>query len=189
MLEKQIESKVSQAVAAELAKYRRRRLLVWGICLVFMPITIWAASISIPNRFSDGDTLSATKLNDNFDTLKNKVNDLDSISGFDSTKGFWRNSVVNSATIKVYTKYYSGSSSGASTVNVAHGIDYTKLISATITIYDPINTVFRIVEYGEASSTTSGFSAVVGATNITLGPSGTNYAGTWNYKIRIDYTE
>jgi len=75
MTEKQIEEIVAAKVTAEIARIRRKRLIFWAIGFVFVPLTLWAAAIVKPNTFSDGDTLSAAKLNDNFDTIFIKLNE------------------------------------------------------------------------------------------------------------------
>ena len=77
----EIKAAVKQAMAAEKRRQLRLKLILIGAVAIFSPVIIYAASIAIPHRFSDGDTLSAAKLNENFDTLTTKVNSLDSKIG------------------------------------------------------------------------------------------------------------
>jgi microcystin-dependent protein len=47
---------------------KRRRRFYWWIGIIILPAGVWAAT-AIPNTFTDGDTLSASKLNANFQAL------------------------------------------------------------------------------------------------------------------------
>lgn len=76
MTEEEIEKRIKMGISAEMTRLRRKRMLFWGFAAIFVPLTLWAAAIVKPHSFNDGDTLSATKLNENFDTLFAKVNEL-----------------------------------------------------------------------------------------------------------------
>jgi len=71
----ELKEVVKYAVDEEIKRRRRKLFQKIMLGILFLPFAIWAASIAIPNRFSDGDTLSASKLNENFDTVYAKVND------------------------------------------------------------------------------------------------------------------
>lgn len=55
-----------------LEKSRRHRRLLWISIALALPLGLWAAT-TIPNTFNDGDTLSAAKLNENFQALAAKI--------------------------------------------------------------------------------------------------------------------
>lgn len=57
---------------AELEKTKRRKLFLKIGVAIFVPVGLWAATV-IPHGFTDGDTLSATKLNENFQALAAKI--------------------------------------------------------------------------------------------------------------------
>lgn len=78
MTEQQIEEILSKKLAAELPRLKKKWFL-FGLGLALcLPLAIYAANITKPHIFADGDTLSATKLNENFDALYTKINALDS---------------------------------------------------------------------------------------------------------------
>lgn len=67
----------------------RRRQMLWLGALV--GAALFAAAIAKPHTFSDGDTLSASKLNENFDALYAKMNELDAWKTTEEAKGkSWR---------------------------------------------------------------------------------------------------
>lgn len=53
-----------------LEKRKRTKLWLWISIAAALPLGLWAAT-TIPNTFSDGETLSAAKLNENFQALAN----------------------------------------------------------------------------------------------------------------------
>lgn len=55
-----------------LEKRRRQKRIVWLAAFFVIPLGLWAATV-IPNGFADGDTLSAAKLNENFQALAAKI--------------------------------------------------------------------------------------------------------------------
>jgi len=57
---------------AELEKTKRRKLLIKIAAAIFVPFGLWAATI-ISHGFADGETLSAEKLNANFQPLAAKI--------------------------------------------------------------------------------------------------------------------
>lgn len=77
MADQLIEKIVQDAVRAELAKVRRRRLILLSFCVILVPVTIWAAAITKPHTFTSGTPAVASEMNANFDTLYTKVNELD----------------------------------------------------------------------------------------------------------------
>jgi len=77
MEKEEVQILIKQALFAEKRRQFKKKLFILASAVIFAPALIFAASIAIPNKFSDGDTLSAAKLNENFDTLLTKVNDLD----------------------------------------------------------------------------------------------------------------
>lgn len=79
MTEQQIEQIIQGKLGTELPKLKRKWFLLGSLTVLLVPLTIWAATITKPHTFSDGDTLSASKLNENFDTLYTRVNELDSL--------------------------------------------------------------------------------------------------------------
>jgi hypothetical protein len=60
-----------------LEKRKRQKRLAWLAAVLLTPVGLWAATV-IPNGFTDGDTLSAAKLNENFQALAAKI---DAIEG------------------------------------------------------------------------------------------------------------
>lgn len=74
--EKQISEIVAQQVEQKLQQIRRRQQKKLALLALLLPVTFWAASIVKPHTYKDGDILSATSLNENFDILFNKVNEL-----------------------------------------------------------------------------------------------------------------
>jgi len=83
----EIKMAVQEAMREDKRKRLKRNLILFLGLAIFLPATIWAAAIVIPNRFSDGDTLSAGKLNDNFDSLGSGLNALDPTNWSSSTSG------------------------------------------------------------------------------------------------------
>ncbi len=77
MTEQEIQEKIKAGIAAEMARLRRRRLQFWALVGLLIPLSFLAATIVKPHTFNDGDVLSAAKLNENFDALYTKVNELD----------------------------------------------------------------------------------------------------------------
>ncbi len=55
-----------------LEKRKRQKRIAWLGVLFVIPVGLWAATV-IPNGFTDGDTLSAAKLNENFQALAAKI--------------------------------------------------------------------------------------------------------------------
>lgn len=78
---------------AELEKTKRRKRFLWLAAVVILPVGIWAAA-TIPNSFTDGETLSAEKLNANFQALAAKI---DAMEG-KSWRLIYETDVVSSAT-------------------------------------------------------------------------------------------
>jgi len=74
-ISEEVQAAVQEALRFEMRKRFRRNLLILTGAVVFVPFSVWAAAIAIPNAFNDGDTLSASKLNDNFNALLTKVNE------------------------------------------------------------------------------------------------------------------
>ena len=57
---------------------QRRRLVVAGAAIVLaLPVVATAASVDIPNAFSDGDPILASEFNENFDAIAAAINDND----------------------------------------------------------------------------------------------------------------
>lgn len=77
MTEEQIEQIVTAKLKSEMARIRKRRLLILMLAITLVPITIWAASITKPYTFTAGSAAVASQVNDNFDALFTKVNELD----------------------------------------------------------------------------------------------------------------
>lgn len=69
-LEKKVQDQSEQlrGQAAEFAKRNRLRRIRFVILAALLPLSLYAAT-AIPNTFSEGETLSAAKLNDNFKAL------------------------------------------------------------------------------------------------------------------------
>lgn len=59
---------VLEARLERFEKHRRQKFLLWLSMATLLPLTLWAVT-AIPNTFSDGETLSAAKLNANFQAL------------------------------------------------------------------------------------------------------------------------
>lgn len=72
----EIRQAVLEALEAENKRRFLRKLKIWAVLLSTVT-AVYAVSITIPNNFSDGDTLSAAKLNENFQALVSKVNTID----------------------------------------------------------------------------------------------------------------
>jgi hypothetical protein len=73
----EVQMIVRQALISERARRFKRKLKLLVLVGILTPAIIYAVSIGLPNRFNSGDLLSSAKLNDNFDTIIAKVNDLD----------------------------------------------------------------------------------------------------------------
>lgn len=73
----EVQEIVKQSLATEKRRQFKKKLILVATTAIFAPVFLYAASIAIPNTFSEGDTLSAGKLNDNFSTLLTKANDND----------------------------------------------------------------------------------------------------------------
>ncbi len=76
MTEKQIEELVTAKVQSEMAKFRRRRILILALGIILVPLTIWATTITKPYTFTSGTPAVASQVNDNFDVLYSKINEL-----------------------------------------------------------------------------------------------------------------
>lgn len=77
MTEEQIERIVTAKLKTEMARIRKRRILTSILAVTLVPLTIWAASITKPHTFTAGTPSVASQVNDNFDALFAKVNELD----------------------------------------------------------------------------------------------------------------
>ncbi len=61
-----------EARLRSLEKRKKQKRLAWLAALFAIPVGLWAATV-IPHGFADGDTLSAAKLNENFQVLAAKI--------------------------------------------------------------------------------------------------------------------
>lgn len=186
MTENELKEIVAASVAAEVNKIRRKRLALWVSASAFVPLSLWAVNIVKPYTFNDGDTLSAAKLNENFDKLYSKVNDIDDTVGYDAANGGYYFANMNGVKTKVYVKYLTGSLTNSPPTNIPHGVaDWHKILSVSVMFKE--GALYRINElyYGSiASVIVSNFDT----TNIQI----TSYNATWyneNYRIKIEYTQ
>ena len=115
MTEQQIEQIIQKKLGAELPKIERKWFLFGSLVAFLVPLTIWAATITKPHTFADGDTLSASKLNENFDALYAKINELDAFVSARSDYAIFQSNQTT------------GSSDGACTA----GTWYTRNINTT----------------------------------------------------------
>ncbi len=67
----EIQNLIQKALIAERRRQFKKKLFIIAGAAIFVPALIYAASVTIPNTFSDGETLSAAKLNENFSALAN----------------------------------------------------------------------------------------------------------------------
>lgn len=77
MTEQQIEEIVAAKVKIEMTKIRKRRISLFLLSVVLVPITVWATAITKPYTFTSGTSAVAAEVNANFDALFTKVNALD----------------------------------------------------------------------------------------------------------------
>jgi len=146
------------------------------------------AAITKPHTFAAGELISASKFNENFDTLYSKVNELESSVGYDSTYSSYYYSNVNGTKTKIYVKYLTGTISSSASVNVPHSIsDYNQILSVNVLVY---NTVFPgyVVNapfYGALADRT--MVVVIVGSNIQLTSfNDANYLGQ-KYRIKIEH--
>lgn len=77
MTENQISELIKAGIRAEMARIRKRRLIMVAVGIFLAPFVIWAATITKPHTFTSGTPAVASEINANFDTLFTKVNELD----------------------------------------------------------------------------------------------------------------
>lgn len=63
-------------VAKRLLK-KKNMIIITCLTVITGSILVYAASITVPHSFVEGDLISATQVNENFQTLQQKVNELD----------------------------------------------------------------------------------------------------------------
>ena len=94
---------------------------------------------------------------------------------------------VNGTSVKVYTKYFTGTTDADSETVVAHGVTAAKILLVSVIIYDSGNSKYSVAEYRSSSNTDQTFTIRYDATNIVLTSLGSTVQGQ-AYRIRIDYT-
>jgi hypothetical protein len=55
-------------------KSSKKLPLLWGALMVLTPVLVWASSLTIPNSFSTGTTISSSQVNQNFAAVQTAVN-------------------------------------------------------------------------------------------------------------------
>ncbi len=92
---------------------------------------------------------------------------------------------VNGSSVKVYTKYLTGTTGAGATTNVAHGITgIDNILSATCAIFG--SSQYVVVEIQLDANANSDYIVGWDATNIIIGEVGTTFRSS-KYRIKIDY--
>lgn len=118
--------------------------------------------------------------------VSSELNDITTESGYDSSKGFWTNTLVQGVKTKVYTKYFTGTTDGDATTNVAHGANLDKIIHFSGFIWNSDSSKYDVYDFLYSSSGNNAFAIQFDATNLIFAVVGVNHQSQ-KYRIRIDY--
>ena len=93
---------------------------------------------------------------------------------------------VDSTSVKVYTKYLTGSCNASGDASVAHGVTMANILSVTVMVYDGTNSIYQVSEAYITAVTNAALLVTYNADNVLI-VGGSQYASD-PYRIKIEYT-